>query len=281
MTSDRPVDAAAVAALRARIAAVEATSQGIADQAATARAQAKKNLSQSAPATRRPTNFEYNIPDRDDWIDNPPPGVVDGEGGVDLRLVRELAAVSVRSYRLSPLTKLSTIPEAIPIFVDWLTNLESRIPGGETEQRAILRTGLLRNLIDPAARGNREAFATVLAQLRRRPALDNEDQWWAGRALETIAGKQDYPTILALFAELAPDSKAKAPLLTYLSKFNTAEVRQIAIEQMEFHNMRIVAGKALVKLKVPGVRHLIEPLLDDYVEDVRKWAKRALKRMPE
>jgi hypothetical protein len=198
MTSDQPADAAdnaaKVAALRAGIAAVEGASQGIADRAAAARAQAKKDRSRSAPTTRKPTNFEHDIPDRDDWIDSPPPGIVDGRGGVELRLVRELAAVRVRSYQLSPLTKLSTIPEAIPIFVDWLANLETKIPGPETTHRATIRTGLLRNLIDPAARGNRAAVAAVVAQLGRRPALPNEDQWWAGQALEVIAGKQDYST---------------------------------------------------------------------------------------
>ena len=134
--------------------------------------------------------FEYaNMPQGDDWIEKIPPRYVDGKEGFDLRIVHDLAAVGVRCYTLGDLSNgPSTIPPGIPVFIDWLENLEQRIPGPEERrsQRWIIRLGLLRNLIDPAAKGNRRAIDLIVGQLRHDPPLSRLHQYWASKSLDVI-----------------------------------------------------------------------------------------------
>ncbi|APE36255.1 hypothetical protein BOX37_22620 [Nocardia mangyaensis] len=50
------------------------------------------------------------MPHGDDWLDNLPAWFHNGRNGYDIRLVRDLAAVGIRTYGLSDLAKIPTIP---------------------------------------------------------------------------------------------------------------------------------------------------------------------------
>lgn len=227
------------------------------------------------------TTIKYRrMPYGDDWMENLPVRYKHGQRGFDERIMRELAAVGVPCYTLDDLANgPNTIPPGIPIFIDWLANLEAKIPGPETEHRLTMRKGLIRNLIDPAARGNQQAIDLLIAQLRRDPPLPEYVQAWACTGLRVIATRKNFPQIKQLLDELTYETP-KAPLVEYLGKVKTPEARDLAITYLD-QPSRAFAIKALVQMKATGVRHLIEPLLHDEGAHVRKAAKRALERLPE
>ncbi|WP_433729587.1 HEAT repeat domain-containing protein [Nocardia sp. CA-129566] len=213
-----------------------------------------------------------------EWMNDLPVRYKDGERGFDRRIMQDLAAVGVPCYTLDDLSNgPRTIPQGIPIFIDWLANLETRIPGPETEHRSSIRSGLIRNLIDPAARGNQEAIDLLIAQVRRRPPIPERMQTWACDALRLIAGPKNFTQIAELLQEL-PEGTAMIPLVEYLGKVKTPESRDIALKYLD-SPARGKAIKALVQMKATGVRHLVEPLVHDRAPAVRKQAQRALEKL--
>jgi hypothetical protein len=140
-----------------------------------------------------------------------------GDSGFDRRIMEELAAVGVPCYTLNDLTKARTVPQGIPIFIDWLQHLEERIPGSETQHRLAIRTNLIRNLNDPAARGNQAAIDLLIAELQRRPPLGGPANDFAARALARIATKKDFARIAELLETLPPEVP-KGPLIEYMGK---------------------------------------------------------------
>ncbi|WP_433201644.1 HEAT repeat domain-containing protein [Nocardia sp. CA-107356] len=213
-----------------------------------------------------------------EWMNDLPARYKDGERGFDRRIMQDLAAVGVPCYTLGDLSNgPRTIPQGIPIFIDWLANLETRIPGPETEHRSAIRSGLIRNLIDPAARGNQEAIDLLIAQVRRQPPIPERMQTWACDALHLIAGPKNFVQIAELLEEL-PEGTAMIPLVEYLGKVKSPEARDIALRYLD-SPARGKAIKALVQMKATGVRHLIEPLVDDRAPAVRKQAQRALEKL--
>lgn len=214
-----------------------------------------------------------------DWMNNVPARYVHGQHGFDRRIMEELAAVNVPCYTLDDLSNgPRTIPQGIPIFIDWLAHLETRIPGPETEHRSIIRSGLIRNLIDPAARGNQQAIDLLIAQVRHQPPLPTQHREWACAGLGVIAAKQNFAQIADLLANL-PEGTPKSALVEYLGKVKTPEARDLAVSYLGT-GPREAAIKALVQMKATGVRHLIEPLLDHPYASIRKQAKRALEKLP-
>lgn len=269
---------AAVQALRDRIAAIEGSSKDIAGMAATAREQAKRDR----VAPKKPPTFDgEGIPAGDGWLDLIPARCVDGERGFDLRLVRELVAVGLPARCLSDLghgvSAMPTFPAAVPIYADWLQNLDEKIPGPETDHRRGIHAGLVVNLDDPAARGNRKAITALFAQLRRTPPVSFDPQY-VTRALWRIAERKDYPEMVALLGEIT-DVSAKNWLIRYLGKFRTAEAKQILLSYLESHPAAAI--ESLVQMKATGVRQLIAAYVDDPSPNTRKWAKRAMERLPE
>ncbi|MFE3543036.1 HEAT repeat domain-containing protein [Nocardia sp. NPDC059177] len=207
-----------------------------------------------------------------------PARYVDGQRGFDRRIMEELAAVGVPCYTLGDLANgPRTIPQGIPIFVDWLGELESRIPGPETDHRSAIRSGLVRNLIDPAARGNQRAIDLLIAQMRYEPPLPTRIQDWACQGLRVIATAKNFDQIAELLAEL-PVATPTIPLIEFLGKVKTRRARDLAVEYLDGPT-REAAIKALVQMKAADVRQLIEPLLDDPHPPVREQAKRAMERL--
>ncbi|WP_302873271.1 HEAT repeat domain-containing protein [Nocardia mangyaensis] len=219
------------------------------------------------------------MPEGDDWLDVLPPRYQDGVRGFELRLARELAAVGVRCYTLQDLRKYPrTDRQAIPVFVDWLTNLDAKIPGPETLHRDGIRTLLLRNLTDSAVQGDSSAIAAVIAQLRRQPPLNGGTQWTAGIALDRIARPDDYSEILELFGQLTAD-EARAALLPYLGRSKSREAIQIAIDELANPGTRQWAIQALILAEADGTRPLIARYANDENEQVRRWVKTAMKQL--
>lgn len=273
-----------IAALRQAIVAVEATSADLVRKPPQAPVAPTPTKRRSAPkknpdGTWPPITYP-GMPEGDDWMNNLPARYHDGERGFDRRIMEELAAVGVRCYTVNELAnRVATIPQGIPIFVDWLTHLEERIPGPETEHRSIVRAGLICALDDVAARGDVIAIELLNAQLRRQPPLQGPVRDFAGYALARIATSSDFPLIAALLDEL-PLEYPRGALIEYLGRVKTPEARVIALHWLD-NGYAYSAIKALTAMKATDVREHIARYLEYPDPPVRKAAKRAMERLPE
>lgn len=266
-----------IAHLRKVIGAIEATSADL------IRAP-KKTAGSDAPRDRKPTAatsdvFSYpGMPEGEDWMMNVPARYRDGEGGFDRRLMEELATAGAPCYTLDDLTKARTIPQGIPIFIDWLQYLEERVPGPETKHRLALRTNLIRNLNDPAARGNQAAIDVLIEQLQNPPALSGFTSDFATRALARIATKKEFARI-AMILEQLPQEAPRGALIEYMGKVRTPEARDTILRYLDTE-WTYFALKALIAMKAAGVRDRIEPYLQDPNSMVRKYARQAMEKLP-
>lgn len=265
-----------IAQLRAAIGAIEATTADL------VRAP-KPDADQSAPSphagatSTKPLTY-VGMPEGEDWMDQLPARYHHGQNGFDRRIMEELARVGVRCYTLNDLTKAKTIPQAIPIFIDWLTHLEARIPGPEDEHRQAIRANLIRNLNDPAARGNAEAIDALIGQLQQAPPLPGLAPGFAAYALQRIATKKEFARIAALLDDLGPDGP-KGALIEYMGKVKTQEAQDIALQYLDTQ-WTYFSLKALIAMKTPGIHDRISPYLQDSNATVRKYARKALETLP-
>lgn len=232
----------------------------------------------TTPASNEPITYP-GMPEGPNWMEHLPARYKDGHRGFDRRIMEQLAAVGVPCYTLGDLSnRVRTIPQGIPIFIDWLTHLEERIPGEETPHRESIRAGLIRNLNDLAARGNPAAIEALVAQLRRKPPMRSGLIGYATVALARIATKRDFPLITELIDELQHQGAAAGPLIEYLGKVKTDEARDLALRFLD--TFTYFSIRALIQMKAPGVRVRIEPYLTHSDASIRKEARRAMERLP-
>lgn len=276
----------AVAVLRHAISAIEGTSADLprdrVKEARVVRRQPPRRpppVKQNADGTWPPITYE-GMPEGDDWMDHLPARYHHGQRGFDRRLIEELDAVGVPCYTVNQLSDhVRYVPQGVPIFIDWLTHLEERIPGPETDHRRAVRIGLIRGLDDIAIRGNRQAFDVVVAELRRGATLPGPAADYAHFALARIATVKDFPTMAALLEQLPPEAPRGA-LIEYMGRVKTPEAQQIVLKWLDTAWVWF-ALRALIAMKAPGVRDRIAPYVDDASADVRKYAKRAMQRLPD
>lgn len=281
----------AVAVLRQAISAIEATSADLPrDRVQEARVVRRQPPRRETPG--RPPRAKRNadgtwpaitydgMPEGDSWMDDLPARYRHGQRGFDRRLMEELAAVGAPCYTLQQLTDyVRHVPQGVPIFIDWLTHLDERIPGPETDHRLVVRIGLIRGLDDIAVRGNRQAFDALIAELRRAAPLPGPSVHYAEVAVARIATAKDFPTIAALLDEL-PGEAPRGALIEYMGRVKTPEAQQIVLTWLDTEWVSF-ALRALIAMKAPGVRDRVAPYVNDASSDVRKYAKRALARLPE
>ncbi len=281
----------AVAGLRQAIAAIEATTADLPHD----RVKESRVVRRQPPgrqSSRRPPPAKQNadgtwppitydgMPEGDDWMDHLPARYDHGQRGFDRRIMDELAAVGVPCYTLNQLSDhVRYVPQGVPIFITWLTHLDERIPGPETDHRRAVRIGLIRGLDDIAIRGNRQAFDALVAELRRGASLPGPAADYAHFALARIATVKDFPTIAELLDELPPEAPRGA-LIEYMGRVKTLEAQQIVLQWLDTP-WTWFALRALIAMKASGVRDRIAPYVDDANSDVRKYAKRALERLPD
>ena len=278
-TPDRD-KAEVLAGLRQAIGSIEATSADL------VRAPQPAAKGEDTAPSRRKVRGQYEritypgMPEGPDWMEHLPARYKDGQRGFDRRIMEELAAVGVPCYTLGDLSnRVRTIPQGIPIFIDWLTHLEERIPGPETPHRESIRAGLIRNLNDLAARGNPAAIEALVAQLRRQPPMRSGLIGYATVALARIATQRDFALIAELIDELQHQGAAAGPLIEYLGKVKTDEARDLALRFLD--TFAYFSIRALIQMKAHGVRARIEPYLTHSDASIRKEARRAMERLPE
>lgn len=268
-----------LAGLRNAIGSIEATSADLVRAPRPAQAGDTPRTRPDARESHEPITYT-GMPEGPNWMEHLPARYKDGQRGFDRRIMEELAAVGVPCYTLGDLSnRVRTIPQGIPIFIDWLTHLEERIPGPETPHRESIRAGLIRNLNDLAARGNPAAIEALVAQLRRQPPMRSGLIGYATVALARIATQRDFALIAELIDELQHQGAAAGPLIEYLGKVKTDEARDLALRFLD--TFACFSIRALIQMKAHGVRARIEPYLTHSDASIRKEARRAMERLPE
>lgn len=169
-------------------------------------------------------------------------------------------------------------PCAAPVLVDWLANLEERIPGPETPHREAIRSGLILGLSDPAVRGKQTVVDLLIAQIVHTPALAPGVAQSAAATLAKVATAKHFHQIAPLLAEPIDDI-ARFWLIQYLRKCKTTEARDIAVSYLGTP-FTVAALVALVGMGARGVRPMVAPLVDHPQREVRQHAKRAMNRLP-
>lgn len=228
------------------------------------------------------------MPDTPDWLERPPPRVVHGTGGCHLPLLRDLAAVGVRGYSVHDVARLRPLPQAIPVYLDWLEHLDARLPGPEgrgpiaspQDHKLSIRTGLLVGLDDPSIRRNRRAVAVLTAQLRRTPPLTSHLRWTAAVALARACGPRDWDHVTALIAEQPEPNEVVAALLRYVGRQRSAKAAALAASHLTHPGTVNFAIDALGRIKAPGTRALIEPFAAATDRYTRATARKALRKLP-
>ncbi|WAJ45807.1 hypothetical protein OK015_04705 [Mycobacterium sp. Aquia_216] len=200
-------------------------------------------------------------------------------GGRRIQLRIAVGAERVGKYQSDGHVNSRTdYPQAVPIVVDWLQNLDERVP--PDEDRRAWRTGLIRNLITKHAKGNRAAVDVLFHQFEIEPPLSNLELEAAGFALAEVADRSDFPRVAALIRS-ERDFPTKSVLVEWLGKFKTEEAKELAVSQLPNPATRIPAMRALVRQKATGVRDAVAVYLDKEHEVFRKEARKTLDKLPE
>lgn len=275
--SQDPANSDRIAELRNAIAAIESTSAGMV-RAPKPVPEPKAGHAHAETSSAQPFTY-VGMPEGDDWMDPLPARYHHGQNGFDRRIMEELAAIGVRCYTLTDLAKVKSIPQALPIFIDWLTHLEERIPGPEDRHRQAIRANLVRNLNDPAARGNAEVIDLLINQLQRTPLLPGPAPVFAAYALKRIATKKEFERIAGLISDL-PTGGPKGALIEYMGKVKTPEAQAIALSYLDTE-WKYFSLKALIAMKTPGIHDRIRPHLQNDNAMVRRYARKAIEKLPE
>jgi hypothetical protein len=165
---------------------------------------------------------------------------------------------------------------AIPVLIDWLRDVEQRVPGPDQPR---VREGLVRALSVPAAR---PVAAPALIEEFRRASDPSETGlgWVVGNALSVVADDSVFDEIAAL-AQDPGYGKARQMIVLGLGRSKDPRAVPLLVGLLGDGDVVAHAVMALGRLSPPGVRPAVERLLNHPQALVRREAKKALARLPE
>ncbi|MFK0007719.1 hypothetical protein ACIQTZ_11755 [Paenarthrobacter sp. NPDC090520] len=171
-------------------------------------------------------------------------------------VITDLSKVGVEVTSLMELrTSPIPYPEAIPILIDWIENLEDRTNPDHQRQ---LRMELQADLQKTEAHG--VAFHPLI-RLARRDDLDIIDRASFGLTASLIATKEQFDDIVALFEWPNPDLYLVSFLSRQIQRSTTPEAKEILLKSLTSTNLSgyaapIVSKKAWVEA-IPTIRGLL------------------------
>jgi hypothetical protein len=164
---------------------------------------------------------------------------------------------------------------AIPVLIDWLRNVEQRVPGPD---QARIREGLVRALSVPAARPG--AAPVLIEEFRQAPDHSETGLGWVlGNALSVVADDSVFDEIAPLVQD-AGYGRARQMIVLGLGRSRDPRAATLLVGLLGDEDVTAHAVMALGRLRPPGVRPAIERLLDHPRALVRREAKKALARLP-
>jgi len=191
-------------------------------------------------------------------------------------LARDLGAVGVPISDLWELVNAKVqYKAAIPVLIDWLRNVEQRVPGPGQSR---VREGLVRALSVPAGRPG--AAPALMEEFRK--ASDHSETglgWVIGNALSIAADDSVFDEIAAL-AQDPGYGRARQMIVLGLGRSKDPRAVPLLVGLLGDGDVAAHAVMALGRLRPPGVRSAVERLLDHRQALVRREAKKALARLP-
>jgi HEAT repeat protein len=191
-------------------------------------------------------------------------------------LARDLRAAGVPVSDVWELVNAKTrYTAAIPVLIDWLREVEWRVPEPE---RSGVREGLVRAL---SVRAARPAAAPVLIEEFRNAADHSETGlgWVVGNALSVVADDSVFEEIAVLAQE---PGYGTARQMIVLGLGRSADPRAVSLLAglLADDDVAAHAVMALGRLRPPGMRPAVQRLLDHPQALVRRAARKALARLP-
>lgn len=191
-------------------------------------------------------------------------------------LSRDLRAVGVPVGDLWELVNAKTqYKAAIPVLIDWLRNIERRVPG---PGQSGVREALVRALTVPAGRPS--AALALIDEFRR--VSDHSETglgWVVGNALSVVADDSVFDEV-AVLAQGAGYGKARQMIVLGLGRSKDPRAVPLLVGLLGDEDVAAHAVMALGRLGPAGVRPAVERLLDHPRALVRGEAKKALDRLP-
>lgn len=203
---------------------------------------------------------------------NPAPSVTPPD------LLRDLRAAGTDVEDLWDLVNTEdSYPQALPVLLDWLTDLDDRLPAGH--ERDTVREGLARALTVKAARP--VAAAEMIRQFRSPAADAGKLRWTFGNALSIVADDSVIDEVIDLFTDRRWGADRQM-LAGVLVRSRDPRAGQALVSQLDDDDVNIQALASLATLKAPppGARPAVERLTKDTRAFVRKTAQRVLAKLP-
>lgn len=191
-------------------------------------------------------------------------------------LARDLRAAGLPISDLWQLVNAKTqYKAAIPVLIDWLRNVERRVPGPDQPR---VREGLVRALSVPAAR---PGAAPALIEEFRKAADPSETGlgWVVGNALSVVADDSVFDEISGLVRDPGY-GKARQMIVLGLGRSKDPRAVPLLVGLLGDEDVAAHAVMALGRLRPVGARPAVERLLDHPQALVRREAKKALARLP-
>lgn len=192
------------------------------------------------------------------------------------QLLRDLASVDVVVGDVWDLVNAKTAqyPTAVPVLLDWLRNLDERVPEPE---RTRLREGLVRALTVKSARPLAAPLMIDLfkqAHVAGRPG----EAWTIGNALSVVADDTFFDELAALASDRRYGT-ARQMIVHGFSSSRHPLVIPLLIGLLEDDDVAAHAAIALGKLRAVEARPALEVLLAHSRPLVRREARKALAKI--
>lgn len=172
-------------------------------------------------------------------------------------------------------SRLQDSPEVIAVLAQWLTELEGRWPGPETEGRGLARLSLA-NALNRKESRKTIAIPALISQFDHSKAMSPYVRWAAGNALYKIPAGTEYFEQLAAIAADRRFGTDRQMVVDWLGKSKHPDATAVAVAQLDDETVQGHALDALSKLRARGVRELVEPFLTSKFPWYRRNAARII-----
>lgn len=177
-------------------------------------------------------------------------------------------------------------PNAIPVLLDWLENLDSRVVAPITRYDESTREFLIRALTTTEARGPR-TVELMLSQFGRDPAPKGATLFPAGNAVKYLAGPEHFDEIAAIVTA-RPDGRQA--LIEWIGSSRRKAALPILLDQLDDPEVACSVMRVLRRKSLPDdVLARVRPQLEHYRDfpgdkdkgpgELRKQAKLTLNKL--
>ncbi|WP_067839710.1 hypothetical protein [Nocardia lijiangensis] len=168
----------------------------------------------------------------------------------------------------------TSTPQIVAVLAGWLSELETRWPGPETEGRELARLTLANALGRKEARKS-DAVPALISQFDLTKQTSSRARWAAGNALCDIPADSAYFDQLAAIATNREFGADRQMVISWLAKSRHPNAAALALSQLDDETVQGHVLDALARLRAQGVREQIEPFLTSK----NKWHRRSAERI--